>query len=61
MPGLSDEQLQLHEDNSDGGVLSWKYKEAKQGAAESAKAFAKLHNSADPDIVYQWEAQVELS
>lgn len=41
--------------------LSQKYKEAKQGAAERAEAFAKLHESADLDMVKRWEAQERLA
>jgi hypothetical protein len=41
--------------------LSRKYKEAKQGTAESSQAFNKLNDAADPDMVVRWEEQERVA
>ncbi|KAG1834638.1 hypothetical protein DFJ58DRAFT_847572 [Suillus subalutaceus] len=40
-----------------GLFLSRKYKEAKQGLAESSRAFDALNNAAEPEMVNRWEVQ----
>jgi hypothetical protein len=40
-----------------GGFLCRKYKEAIKGVAESASAFDKLNETADPIMVATWEEQ----
>ncbi|KAG0692326.1 hypothetical protein DFH29DRAFT_882655 [Suillus ampliporus] len=40
-----------------GLFLSWKYKEAKRGVAESTEAFDALNGVADLEMVERWEAQ----